>query len=455
MQCSFTSKDEACTLCQNAGITNCVKMLGPKKATRTSTASLYVFSPYASTPVPGFDNYDADLPPEDRFLLQRGVEIWIGQTVMSTSARHGYTTFLNISMRLFGRSFNHPSLRPACCALLSEILPGVQPLLIIWLTPVAKEHPNRESYRSKAQASLIPRLGMPECLDEGDLFASFILAMTTCICGEDDGEHLSMHIHGFINILCTLSTRLGQELCSASLFPFLTHRLFSRMESSLMLPANYESIRLCLSRTFATVSDVYITRNPLDMASTGSLPFVNHTNRNLVGAFDRCLDVLSHRVTLPFHHPLDPGSTDRGLVRQMSTFLLPNWDDDIFTFIDVPAERFLTFPSEKSKEWLFFLVYTGPAGNEFSYYPLAKLSWLFERLIYNQLLRLMVTILDASSLKSGVHSSACQETIHTIGNILNHTATKLENLRDLLWSTLQGGNVELFRGICIFISRRG
>jgi hypothetical protein len=156
--------DETCEYCTARKIEDpCIKLLGPKSQSRRPfrIANLVDFSnqlPNLLDTSRIVTEYDPSITPEESHLLNQ-----LFERTQNVQARivDGYKfSVLLESIRIYGPSIRHPSLRPALCALFQ---------------PEA----NPADFTSLARQSLISRMHDRTKLDVGDLLASFLLFLST------------------------------------------------------------------------------------------------------------------------------------------------------------------------------------------------------------------------------------------------------------------------------------
>jgi hypothetical protein len=420
-----------------------MKILGPKKASSTSVRSVLlfsdnqrarpIFSPYASKPVPGFDNYDPDLAPQDRFLLGQVFDSWF-KLLYDDDAR-----VLVACVRLFGRSLNHPSLRPAVCV-------WIRALRGLIKSPFASE------YCSQTQVSLMRRLRTPERLDVGDFLASFLLAAVgnfgdpTVTAGGTTTQFV--HIEGCINLFNSLYTSSGCSFTThfpPSVFIFIKQQLFFRLKCPL---TTVPRIRSSFFHAFSSGPGVLLTLDCVQKpSSSAELPIFYYSKTASIEVFYRLRDLLSTRTNSPIH-PVDPDSNDVLLVRQISAYLKTKCVTEYTTPLGSLVES--NFPLFLS-DWMthHFQLAFGTHDLPFHFGPPAMVNFevLFQRVLYVQFSRIFVTALEASSLWNGLCSSEFQENITVLWILLRDVVDKVEDLHEFLRSSFPQNGPEIFHGI--------
>jgi hypothetical protein len=222
-----------------------------------------------------------------------------------------FTLAVNTCFQLFGRSLNHPSLRPAWCSWICCISSGP-----------CKNGLASLAYLSEARNSLLQRLGVPGRLDMGDFLASFLLS-TIETWPENPGVGETVHLKGCINLFNLFWTPSG---LSKAHFP---HAFFMDIKRHLFTRLKYCSEPVQVKKRLQSSFFLAFGNGPdflpaLSCLTTSSVPTrrpytYDNLNIDMVEIFERLADMLSAKR--PVQLPFDSDSSDRNLVQRISAYL--------------------------------------------------------------------------------------------------------------------------------------
>ena len=159
---------------------------GPANADDTISSRVALWYRMLTHPTPSqpLSNYNPSIDPKDLRLLD-----WVYSNEFSP-IEHGPTRIFTLIQKfasLYGASITHPTLHHAVCAYSAFSCSG----------PAESDSYSTEEFIRRTWAVLRQRLNNVPVLDEGDLFATCLLAM----CEPDEPDRFYVHLEGFISFV--------------------------------------------------------------------------------------------------------------------------------------------------------------------------------------------------------------------------------------------------------------